>query len=54
MMQIDCHCLRCGHSWAKKIEGRPARCPNCSQTKWDTVARKPAGASADARRRGKK
>jgi len=22
-------CLRCGHEWIKRIEGRPVSCPMC-------------------------
>lgn len=30
-----CKCLRCGHEWVKRIEGRPAQCPACKQPRWD-------------------
>ena len=30
-----CHCLRCGHSWVKRIEGRPITCPKCKEHHWD-------------------
>ena len=41
-----CDCLRCGHSWVKRLlnrEGgdvvtRPARCPKCKSPYWDTMA----------------
>lgn len=32
---LICDCLRCGHAWVKRIEGRPVRCPKCKQPNWD-------------------
>jgi predicted Zn-ribbon and HTH transcriptional regulator len=29
-----CECLRCGHTWIRRTEGRPVRCPKCKQAKW--------------------
>jgi predicted Zn-ribbon and HTH transcriptional regulator len=34
-----CRCERCRFEWVKRIEGRPAQCPNCKQPNWD----KPVG-----------
>lgn len=33
---IDCKCLKCGYSWAKKNNSpeRPAVCPICNNKKW--------------------
>jgi hypothetical protein len=31
-----CECLRCDYVWAKRIPGRPVRCPKCKQPNWDT------------------
>jgi DNA-directed RNA polymerase subunit RPC12/RpoP len=28
-------CLRCGHSWVKRVEGRPQVCPFCGSRYWD-------------------
>jgi hypothetical protein len=33
-----CDCLRCGHSWVKRVPGRPVRCPKCKQPYWDLPA----------------
>jgi hypothetical protein len=33
-----CKCMRCGHAWIKRIEGRPVRCPNCKEHDWDIAA----------------
>ena len=41
---MPCNCLRCGHHWLKRIEGRPAACPSCKQPRWDTVSRNAAAA----------
>jgi len=30
-----CRCLRCKHTWVKRIEGRPATCPKCKEHYWD-------------------
>jgi hypothetical protein len=30
-----CKCLRCKHTWLKRIDGRPVRCPGCKQYDWD-------------------
>ena len=35
-----CVCERCGHRWVKRIEGRPAQCPNCKEQYWDVPAGK--------------
>ena len=29
-------CLRCGHNWLPRIEGRPVQCPRCKSIAWDT------------------
>jgi hypothetical protein len=34
-----CDCLRCGHAWVKRIDGRPEHCPKCKQPHWDTVSK---------------
>ena len=31
----DRTCLRCGHVWRSRGEGRPARCPSCRSSKWN-------------------
>lgn len=28
-------CLKCGHEWHPRIEGRPLTCPKCRQAGWD-------------------
>ncbi len=28
-------CLRCGHTWNSRVEGRPKQCPLCHQPNWD-------------------
>jgi len=28
-------CKRCNHRWLARKPGRPARCPNCGDYKWD-------------------
>ena len=33
-----CKCERCRHTWVKRIEGRPVRCPKCKQPNWDVKA----------------
>lgn len=30
-----CECVRCGHSWVKRVETKPIRCPNCKKPNWD-------------------
>lgn len=35
---MKCVCRRCGHSWIKRIEGRPTQCPGCHEQSWDTPA----------------
>jgi hypothetical protein len=32
-------CRRCGHQWTRRKPGRPAQCPNCKQTRWDTPSK---------------
>lgn len=31
------NCLRCGHTWLPRIEGRPVQCPKCKSPNWDKV-----------------
>lgn len=33
-----CRCLRCGHEWIKRINGRPKCCARCKETNWDVSA----------------
>jgi hypothetical protein len=33
-----CKCERCRHTWVKRIEERPVRCPKCKQPNWDVKA----------------
>jgi hypothetical protein len=35
-----CRCLRCGHEWIKRIDGRPRQCAACKETNWDVPAGK--------------
>jgi Zn finger protein HypA/HybF involved in hydrogenase expression len=35
--QMVCDCRRCGHTWVKRIEGRPLRCPKCKDRHWDVA-----------------
>ena len=28
-------CLRCGHNWEQRKDGRPVCCPVCKSPKWD-------------------
>ena len=30
-------CLRCGHKWIPRIEGKPKSCPSCKNRLWDEV-----------------
>jgi hypothetical protein len=45
-------CLRCGHHWHPRKNGRPGVCPKCKNPRWDTKRRgnepgpKPAAAGA--------
>ena len=29
--EMICECLRCGHEWVRRAEGRPKNCPKCKQ-----------------------
>jgi len=33
---MECHCLRCGHTWEPRIERRPLACPQCKSRTWDS------------------
>lgn len=30
-------CLKCGHQWLSRKEGRPLTCPNCKIPSWDRI-----------------
>jgi len=30
-----CKCLRCKHTWIKRIDDRPKACPHCHEEDWD-------------------
>ena len=53
-----CRCLRCGHEWLKRMEGRPKRCPKCISPYWDTkpgelpIGRPPKKQLAKPKRKG--
>lgn len=33
---LRCHCIRCEHTWLKRVEGEPVKCPGCKSTLWNT------------------
>jgi len=33
-------CLRCGHTWNPRSEGKPVACPKCHSTAWDKEKKK--------------
>jgi hypothetical protein len=35
--EMICECLRCGHEWVRRAEGRPKNCPKCKQPNWDVA-----------------
>jgi hypothetical protein len=35
MMNMMMSCLRCGHGWESRVEGRPKNCPGCKSPAWD-------------------
>jgi hypothetical protein len=38
-LPVEFTCCRCGHQWTRRKPGRPAQCPNCKQTRWDTPSK---------------
>src|SRR4029450_7901622 len=41
-MQHKLRCLRCGHLWLPRMEGRPVACPRCHSPIWDKPRPEPA------------
>jgi len=35
--QHRCTCLRCNHSWLKRVQTKPLQCPNCGTRRWDVT-----------------
>ena len=38
----ECKCLKCGHTWYKRVIERPKSCPNCKDRNWDEPRKKKA------------
>ncbi len=34
-------CLRCGHKWTPRVEGRPKACPACKSYRWNKPPQPP-------------
>jgi predicted nucleic acid-binding Zn-ribbon protein len=38
--EMICRCIRCGHSWVKRTDRKPKRCPKCKKPNWDVAPMK--------------
>lgn len=35
LQSLQLVCLHCGYHWLRRIDGRPVKCPQCQNRKWD-------------------